>query len=46
MEASSKDLQKITNLKVSVNYNVTKDIDSKAFIVEHESNYVENGYFK
>ena len=25
---------------------IIKDIDSKAFIVEHESNYVENGYFK
>lgn len=44
MEASSKDLQKITNLKVSVNYNVTKDsanklyrevgIDYKTIIVE------------
>ena len=26
MEASSKDLQKITNLKISVNYNIIKDI--------------------
>lgn len=44
MEASSKDLQKITNLKVSVNYNITKEtanqlyrevgVDYKTIIVE------------
>ena len=44
MEASSRDLQKITNLKVSVNYNVAKDnanklyrevgVDYKTIIVE------------
>lgn len=31
MEASSKDLQKITNLKVSVNYNVVKDSANKLY---------------
>ena len=31
MEASSKDLQKITNLKVSVNYNVAKDSANKLY---------------
>ena len=31
MEASSKDLQKITNLKISVNYNIIKDSANKLY---------------